>query len=254
MAKLGWGKGLGGQPFPVFKNFYSGGLGSVRGFDQGTLGPRDVTGASHGRPQESHPECRTHCAVPGAGNDRTLRCLPLSMWATCTAKRKSLRFSQLRASVGVGLSWISPVGSAAPWRTPTPCASSRAIESRNCNSRLERLSNEVPFPSTRPGSDGDSAVGAAAPAQAETSRRASSIPTVIFREAKHGQGRASQAGAGILAPREGNQRPGQHLKTRPRSSSARRPRCRTASARRASASWWTRTANSSASAASSRKT
>jgi outer membrane protein insertion porin family len=37
----------------VFKNFYSGGLGSVRGFDQGTLGPRDVTGASLGGPKKS---------------------------------------------------------------------------------------------------------------------------------------------------------------------------------------------------------
>jgi len=36
-GEIGLGKGLGGRPFPVFKNFYGGGLGSVRGFDQGTL-------------------------------------------------------------------------------------------------------------------------------------------------------------------------------------------------------------------------
>jgi outer membrane protein insertion porin family len=47
-GELGYGKGLSGRPFPVFKNFYSGGLGSVRGFQQGTLGPRDVTGSSIG--------------------------------------------------------------------------------------------------------------------------------------------------------------------------------------------------------------
>src|SRR5256885_12175714 len=34
-------KGLNGRPFPLFKNFFSGGLGSVRGFEQGSLGPRD---------------------------------------------------------------------------------------------------------------------------------------------------------------------------------------------------------------------
>ena len=49
-GELGWGKGMGGRPFPVFKNFYSGGLGSVRGVDQGTLGPRDITGAAIGGP------------------------------------------------------------------------------------------------------------------------------------------------------------------------------------------------------------
>ncbi len=64
MARLGYGKGLNGRPFPVFKNFYSGGLGSVRGFDQGTLGPRDVTGASLGGPQEDDAECRGDRAIP----------------------------------------------------------------------------------------------------------------------------------------------------------------------------------------------
>ena len=43
-AELG-GKGLGGKPFPVFKNFYGGGLGTVRGFEQGSLGVVDPTGA-----------------------------------------------------------------------------------------------------------------------------------------------------------------------------------------------------------------
>ena len=42
---LGWGQAIGDSPYPVFKNFYGGGLGSVRGFAPGTLGPRDVTGS-----------------------------------------------------------------------------------------------------------------------------------------------------------------------------------------------------------------
>jgi hypothetical protein len=83
---------------------------------------------------------------PGAGNDRTLRMFgffdvgnvfgetePLDPWSTSFA-----------ASVGIGVSWISPLARCA-WPLPTRCASSLAIESRNCNSRLERLSNEVFF-------------------------------------------------------------------------------------------------------------
>ena len=35
-AEAGWGEGLAGKPYPLFKNFYGGGLGSVRGFEQGT--------------------------------------------------------------------------------------------------------------------------------------------------------------------------------------------------------------------------
>ncbi|MEO8081613.1 MAG: outer membrane protein assembly factor BamA, partial [Caldimonas sp.] len=37
-AEIGYGKGVGGKPYPIFKNFYGGGLGTVRGFDQGSLG------------------------------------------------------------------------------------------------------------------------------------------------------------------------------------------------------------------------
>jgi outer membrane protein insertion porin family len=72
-GEAGWGKGLGGRPFPVFKNFYSGGLGSVRGFDQGTLGPRDVTGSSIGGPKKVTLNAEVIAPFPGAGNDRTLR-------------------------------------------------------------------------------------------------------------------------------------------------------------------------------------
>ncbi|MCB2041736.1 MAG: BamA/TamA family outer membrane protein, partial [Rhodoferax sp.] len=42
-ADFAYGKGLSGRPFPLFKNFYGGGLGSVRGFEQGSLGEVEVT-------------------------------------------------------------------------------------------------------------------------------------------------------------------------------------------------------------------
>ena len=31
---VGWGKGFGGRPYPVFKHYYGGGLGSVRVFER----------------------------------------------------------------------------------------------------------------------------------------------------------------------------------------------------------------------------
>ncbi|WP_163066377.1 BamA/TamA family outer membrane protein, partial [Acinetobacter baumannii] len=41
-SELGWGTGVAGRPYPIFKNFYGGGLGSVRVFEAGSLGPVDV--------------------------------------------------------------------------------------------------------------------------------------------------------------------------------------------------------------------
>ena len=109
-GEAGWGKGLNGQPFPVFKNFYSGGLGSVRGFDQGTLGPRDVTGSSIGGPKKITLNAEVIAPFPGAGNDRTLRIFAFTDVGNVFGEDQKLRASDLRASVGVGLSWISPIG------------------------------------------------------------------------------------------------------------------------------------------------
>ena len=109
-GELGWGKGMSDRPFPVFKNFYSGGLGSVRGFDQGTLGPRDVTGASLGGPKKLTLNAELMAPFPGAGNDRTLRVFTFVDVGNVYGDNEKITFSDMRASVGVGLSWISPLG------------------------------------------------------------------------------------------------------------------------------------------------
>ena len=109
-SELGWGKGLNGRPFPVFKNFYSGGLGSVRGFDQGTLGPRDVTGSSVGGAKKITLNAELIAPFPGAGNDKTLRLFAFTDVGNVFGENERARAGDLRASVGVGLSWISPIG------------------------------------------------------------------------------------------------------------------------------------------------
>jgi len=109
-GELGLGKGLNGRPFPVFKNFYSGGLGSVRGFDQGTLGPRDVTGASLGGPKKVTLNAELIAPFPGAGNDRTLRVFTFFDMGNVYGDSDPIRLNEMRASTGVGISWISPLG------------------------------------------------------------------------------------------------------------------------------------------------
>lgn len=109
-GEIGWGKGFGGRPFPVFKHFYSGGLGSVRGFDQGTLGPRDVTGASIGGPKKVTLNAEVITPFPGAGNDRSLRLFGFVDVGNVFGDDEKFRTSELRASAGLGLSWISPIG------------------------------------------------------------------------------------------------------------------------------------------------
>ena len=106
----GYGKGLSGRPFPVFKNFYSGGLGSVRGFEQGTLGPRDVTGSVIGGPKKVTLNVEVLTPFPGAGNDKTLRLFGFVDAGNVFGENEKVSFKSFRSSVGVGVSWISPIG------------------------------------------------------------------------------------------------------------------------------------------------
>jgi outer membrane protein insertion porin family len=109
-AEIGIGKGLGGKPYPVFKNFYGGGLGTVRAFEQGSLGVVDPTGAYIGGARRFNANAELYFPVPGTGNDRTLRIFGFADTGNVWREDENVTASSLRASVGLGLSWISPVG------------------------------------------------------------------------------------------------------------------------------------------------
>ncbi|MDN4587811.1 outer membrane protein assembly factor BamA [Xenophilus aerolatus] len=131
-ADIGAAKAYGGKEFPIFKNFYAGGLGSVRGFEQNSLGPRDsITQAALGGTKKAVFNIELSTPFPGAGNDRTLRLytfldagnvfgdkscavanpfigLPGETAEQCERRYKAER--KFRASAGIGISWISPLG------------------------------------------------------------------------------------------------------------------------------------------------
>jgi outer membrane protein insertion porin family len=107
---LGWGKGLNARAFPVFKGSYAGGLGSVRGFEQSSLGPRDITGSFIGGPKKLVGNIELQTPFPGAGNDRTLRLFGFVDAGNVFAEYEKYDFGTLRASTGIGISWISPLG------------------------------------------------------------------------------------------------------------------------------------------------
>jgi len=109
-AELGWGKGLAGKPYPLFKNFYGGGLGSVRGFDQNSLGQVDSDGSYIGGSKRVNLNSELYVPFPGTGMDRTLRLFGYLDAGNVWADDQKVSFDDLRASVGIGISWISPVG------------------------------------------------------------------------------------------------------------------------------------------------
>jgi outer membrane protein insertion porin family len=109
-ADVGSGRGLNGQALPFYKNYYLGGLGSVRGFEQGTLGPRDITGPVIGGAKKITLNTEFLTPFPGAGNDRTLRLYGFYDMGNVYGEFEKVDLSQLRSAYGVGLSWVSPMG------------------------------------------------------------------------------------------------------------------------------------------------
>jgi outer membrane protein insertion porin family len=134
-AEVGIGKGLQGNPFPVFKNFYGGGLGTVRSFEQNSLGTVDPTGAYIGGARRFNVNTELYFPVPGSGNDRTLRIFAFADAGNVWAEDEPTRWNSLRASAGFGLSWISPVG-------PLKLSWGRPIQVQR-NDRIQRFQFQI---------------------------------------------------------------------------------------------------------------
>ncbi len=110
--QAGYGNGLGGKPYPIFKNYYAGGIGSVRGYEPSSLGPRDkTTNDPIGGSKMVVGNIEVTFPLPGTGYDRTLRVFTFldggNVWGD---EGTSIGSNGLRYAYGVGLAWISPIG------------------------------------------------------------------------------------------------------------------------------------------------
>ncbi|WP_310341925.1 outer membrane protein assembly factor BamA [Rhodoferax saidenbachensis] len=112
-SDISLGAGTNGLSYPVFKNYYSGGLGSVRGFEQGSLttaaqraGGLTATGGT----KKITFNGELLAPLPGGGNDRTLRVYGFVDAGGIYGADESIQLADMRSSFGVGISWISPVG------------------------------------------------------------------------------------------------------------------------------------------------
>ena len=110
-GEVDYGHGIGERPYPVFKNFYGGGIGSVRGYLSSSLGAVDpYTQDALGGAERLIGNAELQMPFPGSGQDRSLRWFGFLDGGQVYQEGEKLRVSQLRYSTGLGLSWISPVG------------------------------------------------------------------------------------------------------------------------------------------------
>ena len=125
-GEIGIGSGYNDKEMPLFRNFFAGGIGSVRGFDSGALGPKAINSSgssfSIGGNKRVVGNAELLFPFPGMGNDRSVRLstfLDLGMVAgpgdddrnPLTPSRYSkLSVDDLRYSVGAAVTWYSPMG------------------------------------------------------------------------------------------------------------------------------------------------
>jgi len=107
---IGVGRSFGDRTYPLFKNFYAGGIGTVRGFAQSSLGPRDpVDNVPLGGQTRIVGSAEFIFPLPGTGNDRSFRSF-VFLDVGNVYQLGDIRLSDLRASTGIGLNWASPIG------------------------------------------------------------------------------------------------------------------------------------------------
>ncbi|MBL8469123.1 outer membrane protein assembly factor BamA [Methyloversatilis discipulorum] len=115
-GELGYGRGYGDKPLPFYKNFYVGGIGSVRGFETASIGQRDRDGNGNllrttiGGDRRLVMNAEVLFPFPGMGQDKSLRLGTFVDAGNVWADGQSLSIGDMRYSAGLSVAWSSPMG------------------------------------------------------------------------------------------------------------------------------------------------
>jgi outer membrane protein insertion porin family len=116
-TELGWAKGYNQKPLPFYKNFYVGGIDSVRGFETYSIGPRDSENNYLGGTRKFVANLEFFFPMPGSGSDQSFRFSTFvdagTVWGEGVdpSTGKDQRFSTyMRYSAGLALTWNAPIG------------------------------------------------------------------------------------------------------------------------------------------------
>jgi outer membrane protein insertion porin family len=114
-GEIGYAQSYGGKNFPFFKNFFSGGVNSVRGYNVASIGPRDIDPTrgrdfAVGGQKLLVSNAELFFPVPGVTGSKQFRMSAFVDGGNVFSQDQSYDVGDLRYSAGLGLSWFSPFG------------------------------------------------------------------------------------------------------------------------------------------------
>lgn len=108
---VGYGDGFGDfDQLPFFENYFAGGVRSVRGYQDNTLGPRDNENDPLGGSFRTVGNAEIIFPPPFLQESNTVRMSTFFDIGNVFAGTESFDAGDLRMSIGIGVSWLSPVG------------------------------------------------------------------------------------------------------------------------------------------------
>ncbi|MEO5862557.1 MAG: outer membrane protein assembly factor BamA [Burkholderiales bacterium] len=110
-GEAGYGGGYrNSRELPFFKNFYAGGVSSVRGFATSSLGPKDNDERALGGDRRIVGGVEIFFPLPGVKDEKSVRLSVFADAGNVYGKEEKFDLGELRYSTGIALSWFSPIG------------------------------------------------------------------------------------------------------------------------------------------------
>lgn len=121
-GQFGYANSYGGKEFPFYKNFYVGGVNTVRGYAQGSIGPVCLVGDTScgsntstsnmfmGGNKQIVANAELFMPVPFIKNNNQFRLSAFIDAGNVYSLDQSLTLGDLRYSAGMGVLWVSPFG------------------------------------------------------------------------------------------------------------------------------------------------
>ncbi|HAY46002.1 MAG TPA: outer membrane protein assembly factor BamA, partial [Gammaproteobacteria bacterium] len=107
---FGYGDSYGGdEGLPFFKNYFAGGVSSVRGYEIRSLGPRDSNFNPLGGASRILTNASLLLPIPGS-TAKDKRFALFIDGGQVYGPNQSIELSEMRYSAGIGFNWLSPMG------------------------------------------------------------------------------------------------------------------------------------------------